>query len=343
MGLGELTAILPAAVAVVGLVAGWRRPVRAAWIAGPATIVVTIGAVLAERPSSPLTGPCWMVEVAALTVLVLLVVRSAPIRHAVPPVLAVACSLLRFIEPETVLDAVGMCVGIAVVPAVGAGVGLYLRSLARKEQESVRAQRLTLARDLHDFVAHDVSAILAQAQAAHYLAEDGPARDALGRIEQAGLHAMAAIDRSVVALRDLAEDVRAEAPGIEALPAVVDRFAASGSATATLDLDPSATLSGEAATTAYRVVVEALTNIRRHAPAATLVRVAVARKADRVEIRVTNDQAVAAPGLTNLGRRHGGHGLAGLRERVEAVGGRLSAGPADDGWQVLTVIPAATP
>jgi signal transduction histidine kinase len=331
--LGEFNAVLSAAVAVFGVVA--RRPALAAWIAGPVSIAATIVAVLAGRPDSPLSGPCWMIEVAALTALVLLVVRSGSARHAVPAALAVACSLVRFIQPESVLDAVGMCAGIAVLPAVGAGIGLYLRRLARKEQESVQAQRLTLARDLHDFVAHDVSAILAQAQAARYLASDGPARDALGRIEQAGLHAMATIDRSVVALRDLAGDGQSEVPGIESLPAVVERFAATCSAQVTLDL--SATLSGEPSTTAYRVVVEALTNIRRHAPAATLVHVAVTGRADRVEVRVTNDHAVAAPGLTN--QRHSGHGLAGLRERAEAIGGLLTAGPTDEGWQVLAVMP----
>ncbi|MFI8498380.1 sensor histidine kinase [Streptomyces sp. NPDC085524] len=231
------------------------------------------------------------------------------------------------------------------VPAFGAvGLGGHLRRqegmTRRAVQDARRDQQLELARDLHDFVAHDVSAIVVQAQAARFVAakDPGQAVRALERIETAGLSALESLDRTVHALREASGGPTAPVPGLAELPAVVERFEGG-----TLEADPEAVreLSREADTTAYRVAVEALTNVRRHAAGAATVRVAVSRAEGGVELSVANSAVRRGGGGLLPGRRRGGTGLAGLRGRVEAVGGTLSAGPnPDGGWRVCAVFPA---
>ncbi len=234
------------------------------------------------------------------------------------------------------------------LPALGAVLaGGYLRRQAGRMRQAVRDarrdQQLELARDLHDFVAHDVSAIVVQAQAARFVAAEDPGQAvrALERIETAGLSALASMDRTVHALREAAGGPTAPVPGLAQLPQLVERF--EGGA---LDTDPEAVreLSREADTTAYRVAVEALTNVRRHAPGAAVVQVSVRRAGAGIEISVANSAAPrGAVGLLGR-RRRGGTGLAGLRGRVEAAGGTLRAGAAEDsGWRVCAVFPAEQP
>ncbi len=100
---------------------------------------------------------------------------------------------------------------------------------------------------------------------------------------------------------------------------------------------------------AHRVLTEALTNVRRHAPAATRVQIRVAHsrlgEEAAITVSVTNDGVPqpARPGGLNRRRHGGGFGLLGLRERVEALGGTLQARPAEqDGWQLTATIPAAS-
>jgi signal transduction histidine kinase len=239
--------------------------------------------------------------------------------------------------------------GLGVVLAIA--VGLYLRSLDDRRARSVaaarRAQRLQLARDLHDYVAHDVSEMLAQAQAGQILAEQDPrqAMAAFRRIEQAALQALASMDRTVRMLHDADDSAagrRTPLPGLADLPDLADRFSAGGDATIHLDIDPrldEPIVPREVAATAYRVVVEALTNIRRHAPAARTVEVTLRRTRPGLEITVTDD---AGPQATTPGpaRRRGGLGLPGLTEGVQALGGSLTAGPRDPrGWRVAAVLP----
>ncbi|MFB7463794.1 sensor histidine kinase [Streptomyces sp. NPDC056224] len=229
------------------------------------------------------------------------------------------------------------------LPALAAvGAGGHLRRQAARARQAVRDarrdQQLELARDLHDFVAHDVSAIVVQAQAARFVAAQNPGQAvrALERIEAAGLSALESMDRTVHALREASGGPTAPVPGLAQLPELVERFEGGS-----LDADPEAIrgLSREADTTAYRVAVEALTNVRRHAPGAALVRVAVRRAGPAVELSVTNSAAVRGAGLLAR-RRRGGTGLEGLRGRVEAAGGTLRAGAdADGGWRVCAVFP----
>ncbi|WP_239516131.1 MULTISPECIES: histidine kinase [unclassified Streptomyces] len=232
------------------------------------------------------------------------------------------------------------------LPAVGAvAAGGYLRRQAGRVRQAVRDarrdQQLELARDLHDFVAHDVSAIVVRAQAARFVAERDPGQAllALERIEAAGLSALASMDRTVHALHEAAGGPTAPVPGLAELPELVERFEG-----AELAADPGVLeeLSREADTTAYRVAVEALTNVRRHAPGAASVLVTLQRAGSGMEVSVANSAAPRGPAGLLGRRRRSGTGLAGLRARVEAAGGTLRAGAgADGGWRVSAVFPAA--
>ena len=126
-------------------------------------------------------------------------------------------------------------------------------------------------------------------------------------------------------------------PTLDDLPGLIDRFGAAGHLEARLEDSRTGTVPRDSAAMAYRIVVEALTNVRRHAPAATRVDVSVTGNASVIEVRIRNDTA----GQPSRQRhdRAGGQGLSGLREHVAAVGGTLSAGPCAGGWQVVAVVP----
>ncbi|MDT0343689.1 sensor histidine kinase [Streptomyces litchfieldiae] len=244
------------------------------------------------------------------------------------------------------------------LPALLAVVaGGYPRWAARRARLAVtrarRLQQLELARELHDFVAHDVSAIVVQAQAARFVAERDPAKAvvALERIERAGLSALASMDRTVRTLHDADGGPAATSAlrGIAQLPRLVERFAGEGRSGCQYEAEPGAAeaLSRAAGAAAYRLVVEALTNVRRHAPGAAHVEVAIRRSGTAaVEVSVTNT-APPGPGTgpsSPLRRRGepGGTGLAGLREHVTASGGTLTAAPVDGGWRVAAVFATAS-
>ncbi|MEW9534637.1 sensor histidine kinase [Microbispora sp. NPDC049125] len=363
--------------AALGVLAAWpydgRRIAAVTGGAGIVSLAATTGVLLlgeAHRTRTSATG--WMVgESASLLILVILVVRAAPVRHTLIAAglagVATPALLLRFgLGPPTLPALAGFAVwGLSA--ALAATVGLYLRSLDGHRARSVRAarqaQRTQLARDLHDFVAHDVSGMLAQAQVGRILAEQDPrqAVAAFERIEQAALQALASMDRTVRMLHDTDDLTAGESADRTPLPALADlrdladRFSASGAAVVHLDIDarledPNGVVPREVAATAYRIVVEALTNVRRHAVTASRVEVTVRRTrtvgdhtGDALEVTVTDDARTGPAGhVLGDASRSGGFGLAGLTERVEALGGKLAAGPsAPHGWRVAATLPLA--
>ncbi|MER5642504.1 histidine kinase [Kitasatospora sp. NPDC002227] len=285
-----------------------------------------------------------LVEVGALLLLTVVAVRAGRWRAAVPAGVAVSCWFLRFgvLGPAS-LPAVGFWAAIALLAAAGGG---YLRTLDQRRAEAVaaarRSQRLQLARDLHDFVAHDVSEMLALAQAGSFVTETGgPAAELFGRIEYAAQQALAAMDRTVHMLHEEPPTDggrRRPLPTLADLPGLADRFAAAEGTAVRLDLDPrlAARLPREVSATAHRVAVESLTNIRRHAPGTGAVSLAVRRAGQTLEITVCNEPGGAAAPR----ERRGGLGLIQLTEQVEALGGTLTAGPlAAGGWRTAARLP----
>ncbi|MCX4745330.1 histidine kinase [Kitasatospora sp. NBC_01287] len=379
-----LIILVPAALAVLAalLVFGGRprsRPLGgwATGIAATASLAVT-----AARPAGaagPAPGILGSLEAIALLALLVPAVRHPPIPQAVAvglaTHLAVTLWVLRAWEPKMGGTVVGGCLFWFLMATGAATGGAYLRVLDVRRVRSVAEgrlrQRLDLARDLHDFVAHDVSEIVAQAQAGLFVGESDPevALTALRRIEEAGFRALTSMDRTVHMLHDDEDgDSRSAAHGIEELSDLVARFDASTSARVRLDLDldrdldlaPVTRVSREVSTTAYRVVVEALTNVRRHARDADVdIAVAVASVAAAAVDAAAADEPGAASSLTvtvrngrsgqrsanrpnrpSRANRRGGLGLPGLAERVESIGGTLTAEPCDDGgWQVTALLP----
>jgi signal transduction histidine kinase len=241
--------------------------------------------------------------------------------------------------------------------SVAEGVGLYLRIQQDRRNETLtsvrRAERLELARELHDLVAHHITGIVVQAQAAKTVAEVkpeavGPALDA---IANAGTDALTSMRRLVGVLR--ADDEAARRPGttLSDLRLLTETFTASGPQVAfevATGIDDH-TLAPEVLTTLHRVLQEALTNVRRHAPGTGWVEVdlrpiggpyapaALLGPGHGVRLRVRNYSSAADPRIKRLG---GGFGLVGMAERVEALGGRLWAGPTEEGaWEVLAEFP----
>jgi signal transduction histidine kinase len=219
--------------------------------------------------------------------------------------------------------------------------GLVLRDADARRQaalaEARTAERLRLARELHDFVAHHVTGIVVRAQAARVIAAAGTDAEVFREIEEAGSDALTAMRRLVGMLRTDSPDSAPYAGGIRA--AVLQAASAHDGIAADLpgELDR-LTLAPEMVTTVHRVVLEALTNVRRHAPEATDVRVAARVQHDPSEdvlvLEVVND------GVRTPSGDRAGYGLIGMNERVTALGGTLRAG-AESGrcWRITVRLP----
>ena len=202
--------------------------------------------------------------------------------------------------------------------------------------ESVRHERARLARELHDIVAHCVSVMVIQASAGQRLAATDPAlaAEAFDAIGEAARQAESEIARLIELL-----DCASPPCGTDSMPLVdelVARASAAGLAVTCRFGGSFAGLAPGAAETAYRLIQESLTNALRHAPAAP-TDITIHGTSGHIEVSVVNGPPAAPFALEGAGA---GSGLAGMRERVAACGGTLSAGPTGDGgWAVLARLP----
>ncbi|MGH3207742.1 MAG: sensor histidine kinase [Trebonia sp.] len=270
-------------------------------------------------------------------------VRTAMIITAAGVVVMVAGRAAIRTEDIAPIAFVGVLAwGVALIVGAWRRIGDARRELAIDAAR--RGERLELARELHDVVAHYVAGIVVQAQAARLVAARRPAEvdGMLTGIESAGNDALAAMRRVVGLLRDPG-DAAGLAPGKEQLSDLVGRFAGHGPAVRlNLPDGEQPPWPPEVATTVYRVVQEALTNIVLHASDATSVTVVVDGAPSGVSVEVTNDAPAGPPAKSGFASG-GGHGLVGMRERVEALGGSLHAGPDPGrGWAVRATVPLTT-
>jgi signal transduction histidine kinase len=214
-----------------------------------------------------------------------------------------------------------------------------LRITQEREQESLRRvadERLRIARDLHDTVAHALVAINVRAGVAAHLRASETSDEALKDIMDASAQALEDL-RSTLSLLREADDAAPTVPTLDlaSLTQLLDRAKATG-----LDADADVQLNGQTIPTAveqagFRIVQEALTNVMRHA-AASHAHVTLRVEHDGLHIDVTDDGKRASSGAASLG----GHGLRGMTERAAALGGALSAGPAETGgWTVHARLP----
>lgn len=209
---------------------------------------------------------------------------------------------------------------------------------ARRAEESrdgearrrVAEERVRIARELHDLVAHQITLANAQATVAAHLFDIRPeqTRKSLRELVETTGHALDELRSTVGLLRQSGDTAgpAEPAPGLSRLPALLASFRGAGLEVSVEQEGTARPLAPGVDLTAYRIVQEALTNVTKHAATGT-ARVHLAWSRERVTVTVADDGegAVAVPG------RPPGHGLIGMRERATAAGGQLSAGRRPEG------------
>lgn len=277
--------------------------------------------------------------------------------------LPVVLAILQVFSPHGILSW-GTAQNLALVPLpLALGVAAHARrgyttmlieraEAAERSRESealrrVDEERLRIARDVHDVVAHAMVTINVQAGVGAHLLDRDPAQayDTLRSIKQVSGDALTDLRAMLGVLREEGGGSGAAAPAppvqrLADLGDLRDSLAAAGLDVA-FDIDPGArTLPAAVDATCFRVVQEALTNTLRHAGSAS-ARVKVVRADDRVQLEVLDDGGTPRRPLSDSGS---GHGLTGMQERVAALGGTLDAGPRDSGgWRVAASIPVVQP
>ncbi|MEU1122357.1 histidine kinase [Streptomyces sp. NPDC005899] len=342
-----LSAAAPLLALAVGAVRRWRREPRLVAGAGALAGAVSLGCsawmhVTAGSPETP-AGHADAYTLFEITVLIVVLVRTVRYGAARPAVgaslLLCLATVLRPVAVET--TEAGLVLALLCAFAVCAGsTGALVARLAavdrRRHAEQVRLeQRLTFARDLHDFVAHHVTGIVVQAQGARVVAAAEPqmAVSALGQIEGAASEALRALRHMVSGLRT--EATCAPAGEAEQLRALVGTFASRGAGSVRLEEEgPVDSLPTAPMAAVHRVTMESLTNVRKHAPDSRHVSVVLRALPGSVVVDIINDLPVVGAPTAE------GYGLVGLEERVTAEGGVFQAGPDGSGhWRVCARIP----
>jgi signal transduction histidine kinase len=308
-----------------------------------AAVAIGFGALaVADLTSLVITGdPLFVYAGASVLVLVFALFRWGTGRQ---PLIGGGIVLAEWVlvtstDFSGIADAVG---GLFVLLFVAAlGVAARYRQIVRAQQfDRVRShEREVLARDLHDTVAHHVSAIAVQAQAGQVLAraEDlGGATQALRVIEAEASRTLTEMRAIVGSLRRDGERVPEFAQrGVRDLGDLASAEGQHGLRIAVEQTGPLDDLRPSVQAALYRVTQEAITNAKRHARHASRVDVAVAVDPDGVRLSVTDDGERVA-----TGPRPPGYGLVGMAERMSLLGGTLEAGPGPEGgWTVLAIIP----
>jgi signal transduction histidine kinase len=205
---------------------------------------------------------------------------------------------------------------------------------AAQREQAVLRERARIARELHDVVAHSVSMIAVQAETAPYTMRELSPEAKKGFAEVAGA-AREALDE----MRRLLTVLRAEPgtqpevtpqPRLDRLPELIDSHRGAGGQAQLSVHGTARPLSTTIELSAYRIVQEALTNARRHAPGAR-VNVELDYLGDRLAVRVTDDGSAVPATMADDKTKVMGHGLVGMRERATMLGGRFAAGPRTEG------------
>jgi len=226
--------------------------------------------------------------------------------------------------------------------------GVIERAAEREREQARRAgaeERVRIARELHDVVAHAMSIIAVRSGVARMVLDVRPdeAREALGIIEGTSRQALAEMRLLVGVLRDAdaghLQPDRGPAPGLASLPELVTHVGQAGVSVGVQVEGEPRSLTPGVDLCAYRIIQEALTNVVRHAAPAT-AELMLRYRPDEVVIEVTDNGAAqlkaSPPARTGDGA---GHGLAGMRERVAVYGGELVAEATASGFRVLARIP----
>ena len=273
---------------------------------------------------------------------------------------AVTVAAAAFIDlgatPQAVfLTAVAVLLGVVVRVRRSGERQLEEQERRHSGERALLEERQRIARELHDVVAHHMSVIAIQAEAAPYKTADPPPElvESFGEIRASALAGLTELRRVLGVLRTSGQDTTPQ-PGLADLDALLDSARSGGvSVTVTCSGNPVPLPEG-VDLSAYRILQEALSNAMRHAPGSH-VQVHVAYRPDGLALEVRNDAvppaSSAVPVLVASGARAaggpaagGGHGLVGMRERATMLGGSLETGPtADGGYRVTAVLPVSPP
>ncbi|GAA3340030.1 sensor histidine kinase [Curtobacterium pusillum] len=332
----------------------WRWPRSVLLV----TLATTIGYALVVSPRGPF--------VAALT----MALANAWLRgHRRTVVVAAAVALVVLPTADLVLgrssvldlSAVVLCVAwLVVTVAVSELVRVRVERGAERRRQRVEAERqraaderVRIARELHDSVAHSMSLINLQAGVALHLGDDLPeqTRDALTNIRDSSRDALVELRTILGVLRSVDSTAvdggpeRNPVPGLERLPDLVERARAAGVDVELAVVGDPSSVAGITDRNAFRIVQESVTNVMKHAPGHR-VTISVAIGPDLVDLTVDDHPAAGTasdPARTPL-LAPSGNGIIGMRERATAVGGTLTAGPnAAGGWRVDARLPVTTP
>jgi signal transduction histidine kinase len=219
---------------------------------------------------------------------------------------------------------------------------LLKEAQVREAAEAVRAERLRLARELHDIVAHAVTAVVLQAAGVRTLVgrQDDRVRDALLVIESAGGQAMKELHRLLGLLRSVdpeaGEGDATTQPGLRDVSALVAQARTAGLDVEATDEGQPVELDRSVDLAAFRVVQEALTNAAKHGGPGGRVRLHQMWGDDRLTLTA---QSTSRPVRAPVAIPSSGLGLRGLRERIALVGGRLDVGPDGDGFLLRAELP----
>jgi signal transduction histidine kinase len=226
---------------------------------------------------------------------------------------------------------------------------LLAASQGESERRATLAERLRIAREMHDIVAHHISVVVIQAQGAQRVADSDPARakTAMADVERTARTALEEMRRLLGLLRS-GEAAAAPVPdgayeppaGLADIDSLADRLRRAGLGVTVVCRGEPAGVPPDVGLTVYRIVQESLTNVLRHAgPAAATVELDFS---DGVAVTVTDDGRGASAGLAGV--PSSGRGTTGMRERVAALGGKLSTGPKPGGgYRVHATIPLESP
>lgn len=213
--------------------------------------------------------------------------------------------------------------------------------LARNEAAALD-ERGRIARELHDVLAHSLSALSVELEGARLLALDRDVdSEVIAAIGRAHRHAAAGLDEARAAIKALRGDM---VPGPDKLEELLEDMRASGiECTLEVGGEPRR-LPSEAALAVFRTAQEALTNVRKHAEEAERVEIRLDYDPDGVQLIVTDSAGDGVeprvPQPAALAAAGAGYGVSGMRERAELIGGRLLAGPTEDGFRVELWVPA---
>ncbi|MGW9351624.1 sensor histidine kinase [Nocardiopsis flavescens] len=268
--------------------------------------------------------------------------RPAPVAAVAVAAYALVCACLHLAgSPATAADYVSF--GLVLVGCCALGGWVRTRALESEERrrraaaDAAAAERARIARDLHDVVTHHVTSMVVRADTAAYLLEPSDRTgDTLTGIGETGRRALDDL-RRLLGVLDPREGSPGPAPG--GLADLVERSRAAGQSVDLVQDGEPRPMRPQAEEALYRVVQEAVTNALKHAPGGH-VTVRIDHGDAAVGARITSGGGTALPPAPAAPLPGGGRGLAGLRDRVGAVGGELHAGPTGDGgFTVCTSIP----